>query len=307
MTSPSVSIVIPCYNAEPFIAQAIRSGLEQSYPHREIVVIDDGSTDGSTKVLRTFGSAIRWETGPNRGGCAARNRGLELAQGEMIQFLDADDWLYPRKLELQVAMAIASPAATPVCDGEVIESGKVVRKYTAPMTCDDSFAQLLTGPLPTPAPLHRRAALERVGGFRQDLPCSQERDLHLRLASYGWPLQRIAEPLYAVRRLPGSVSSSYERVLNQHLPIANRAREILQTRQDWTDTKARALAAFLTRDARHYVHLGHRDKAAEYFAAAREFHPSGGWDAAYGSLARIGAGLLGPVNFERLLALLKRH
>ena len=301
MTNPLVSIVIPCFNAAPYVGDAIRSGLEQTYPHREVIVIDDGSTDGSVDVLKSFGSAIRWETGPNRGACAARNRGWQMAQGELIQFLDADDWLYPQKLERQVAALAASPEATPVCDGEVIEDGQVVKRFIAPPTCDDSFIPLLNGPLPTPSPLHRRSAIERVGGFLESLPCSQERDLHLRLACHGWRLQRVPEPLYAVRRLADSVSSSYERVLDQHLPLAYRARDILQSRQAWTDAKARALAGFVTRDARHYVRLGCHDKAVRYFEAAKEFHRSGGWDSVYGRLTHIAASLFGPLNLERLL------
>jgi len=305
VNTPLVSIVIPCFNTEQFVAEAVRSALEQTYPYKEVIVIDDGSTDQSVEVLRTFGSSIRWETGPNRGACAARNRGLQLAQGERIQFLDADDWLYPQKLERQVASLLAFPTATPVCDGEVSEAGKIVRGFRAPPTCHDSLIPLLNGSLPTPAPLHRKSDLEHVGGFRDELPCSQERDLHLRLASHGWPLQRVAEPLYAVRRLPNSLSSSYEKVLDQHFPIAHRVRAILEKRQAWNDTNARAVACFLTRDARHYARLGSHEKATRYFRAAREFHPSGGWDAAYGRWTRIAAALIGPLNVERLLACLR--
>ena len=95
--TPLVSIVIPCYNAERYVGEAIESALDQTYPHKEVIVIDDGSTDSSLEVIRSFGNHLRWETAPNRGGSAARNRGLELARGELIQFLDADDLLHARK------------------------------------------------------------------------------------------------------------------------------------------------------------------------------------------------------------------
>ena len=302
---PLVSIIIPSYNSASTLPKAVDSALVQSYESVEVIVIDDGSRDETVSVLESYGDRIRWETGPNRGACAARNRGLQLAQGDLIQFLDADDWLYPQKLERQVACLLTSPGKTPVCNGEVIHAGQIVRRYLAPETCDDSLIPLLNGPLPTPAPLHLRSTLQRVGGFREELPCSQERDLHLRLASHGWPLQRVNEPLYAVRRLPGSVSSSSEKVLDQHLPIALRVRAILEQRHAWTDTNAKALACFLTRDARNYVRLGCREKAAEYFGEALRFHPSGGWDAAYGRWTRIAASLLGPVTLERLLTCLR--
>ena len=102
MSSPLVSIIIPCYNAEQYVAEAIQSALDQTYPNCEIIVIDDGSTDGSLDVIKTFSDRVRWETGPNRGGCVARNRGLELARGEWIQFLDADDRITPEKIESQI-------------------------------------------------------------------------------------------------------------------------------------------------------------------------------------------------------------
>ena len=82
LNDPLVSIIIPCYNAEKYVGEAIESALAQTYPNKEVIVIDDGSTDGSLQVIKSFGHRIRWETGPNRGGSAARNRGIELARGE---------------------------------------------------------------------------------------------------------------------------------------------------------------------------------------------------------------------------------
>src|SRR5690606_2283060 len=106
MPMPLVSIIIPCYNAEKYVAEAIQSALDQTYPNCEVIVIDDGSTDGSLEVIQSFGDKIRCETGPNKGGCAARNRGLELAKGEWIQFLDADDLISVEKIERQMEQAM---------------------------------------------------------------------------------------------------------------------------------------------------------------------------------------------------------
>ena len=100
-----VSIIIPCYNAEKYLNQAVDSALAQTYPHCEVIVIDDGSTDGSLEILKKYHQLIRWETGPNQGGCAARNRGLEIANGEWIQFLDADDMLHPEKIATHLSLA----------------------------------------------------------------------------------------------------------------------------------------------------------------------------------------------------------
>ena len=74
-----VSIIIPCYNSERFLAETLESAFAQSYPHTEIIVIDDGSTDGSLGFIRQFDGRIRWETGPNRGGGMRRIRAPRFA------------------------------------------------------------------------------------------------------------------------------------------------------------------------------------------------------------------------------------
>jgi glycosyltransferase involved in cell wall biosynthesis len=88
-----VAVVIPCWNAELWIARAIQSVIDQNYPNLEIIVIDDGSTDNSLAVIKSFGDQIQWETGSNQGACAARNRGFELSDSRYVLFLDADDYL----------------------------------------------------------------------------------------------------------------------------------------------------------------------------------------------------------------------
>src|SRR6516162_5899582 len=106
--SLSVSILIPCYNAERWIAHAIDSALAQTWNEKEVIVVDDGSTDSSLDVIRGFKDRIRWETGSHRGGGAARNRLLELAYGQWIQYLDADDYLLPNKIAHQMGFIAAN-------------------------------------------------------------------------------------------------------------------------------------------------------------------------------------------------------
>ena len=95
---PLVSILIPCYNSERWIGYAIESALGQTWPNKQLIVLDDGSTDDSLNVIRRYESHLRWETGQNRGGGYARNRLLEMASGEWVQYLDADDYLYSTAL-----------------------------------------------------------------------------------------------------------------------------------------------------------------------------------------------------------------
>ncbi len=110
MTAPLVSILIPCYNAAPWLAETLESALAQSWPHREIILVDDGSTDGSLDLARSYESrGVCVISQPNRGASAARNYALLLARGDFIQFLDADDLLARDKIEKQATLLSHSP------------------------------------------------------------------------------------------------------------------------------------------------------------------------------------------------------
>lgn len=102
MTPPTVSCIIPVYNGERFLAEGIESLLAQTRPPDEIIVVDDGSTDGSADVARSFGDRVRYVHQENAGPAAARNRGIREATGDFISFLDADDLWEPTKLERQL-------------------------------------------------------------------------------------------------------------------------------------------------------------------------------------------------------------
>ena len=103
---PLVSILIPAYNAERWIADTIRSALAQTWPHKEIIVVNDGSTDRTRSIVEKFSSeAVALVSQENRGVCAARNRAYEICQGDYIQWLDADDLLSPDKIAKQLEAA----------------------------------------------------------------------------------------------------------------------------------------------------------------------------------------------------------
>src|SRR3990167_8128796 len=120
MGTPRVSVVIPTYNYARYLPQAIDSVLGQTYPHIEVVVVDDGSTDESRDVLRAYGSRIRWVQQERQGVSAARNRGVRESRGDLVAFLDADDRWLPTKLERQVARWCNEPELGLVHAGEEI-------------------------------------------------------------------------------------------------------------------------------------------------------------------------------------------
>lgn len=128
----TVSILIPCYNAEHFVRDAIESALAQTWPHCEVIVVDDGSTDDSLAAAKEYETeGVHVIQQPNQGPSAARNRALEAASGDYIQYLDADDFLHPEKIGAQVeTLRESGPRTMAVCstvqfwNGEPPKSGQ---------------------------------------------------------------------------------------------------------------------------------------------------------------------------------------
>lgn len=180
-----VSILIPAYNAEEWIGQAIDSALAQRNVNVEVVVIDDGSTDGTVDVIRRYGGDIIWEAAANRGAPAARNRALALSSAPWVQYLDADDYLELGKVAGQLAVLRRHPEADVLYGPVTIEWYSrvgVERKLEEITEPHDPWVLLARWYLPqTGSPLWRRAALMDVGGWREDQPCCQEHELYLRL------------------------------------------------------------------------------------------------------------------------------
>jgi hypothetical protein len=190
MKRPQVSIVVPCYNAGIYLAAAINSALEQSHPSREVIVIDDGSSDGSLDVIKGFGSRIRSESGPNRGGNYARNRGLVLAQGQFCQFLDGDDLLDSNKVEVQLKLFEADPSldylvgVARIWRGDFPQAGRA--ETWGPPHGGDLITEWLRGTIAqTNTMLWRTGFLRSIGGWNEDFPSHQDNEVVLRAMMAG--------------------------------------------------------------------------------------------------------------------------
>jgi glycosyltransferase involved in cell wall biosynthesis len=166
-TSVSVSVVIPLYNAVDVIGETIQSVVFQTWTDHEILVIDDGSTDGSADVVRTFGERIRYQRFENAGVAASRNRGIALSRGQYIALMDHDDLWDPTKLEKQVQVLEARPEVGLVYTGIVHLERDGRRREKFPTGPSSRFYQLFVkgfGPTPS-ASMLRRSVIEQAGGF----------------------------------------------------------------------------------------------------------------------------------------------
>lgn len=302
--SPLVSVLIPCFNAEKYVGEAIESALAQTHPNVEVVVVDDGSTDGSAEVIGAFGDRITAEFGPNRGACAARNRALTLSHGEFIQFLDADDLLRQNKVARQLPHLLDGVADLVFCRGYIFGDGRPERPKKAVIhsLVGDPFVYCMRQSISSLAPLHCRAALERVGGFRVGVSRGQEADLHLRLAASGARFAFLDELLYSVRNHDGPRITRTPQPPDAHLLRLLELTDLLEgAPYDLTVERRAALAGILFEQSIGSYRGGAVAVAARGFRRARQLARS--FDYAERHWYKLGARAVGPLNMERALAL----
>lgn len=245
--NPCVSILIPCFNAERWIAPAIESALAQSWPEKEVVVMDDGSTDGSLAVIKGFGDRIRWETGPNRGGNVARNRLLELARGDWLQYLDADDYLLPGKIAKEVQFLSGHADAEILFSPFILEhwtDGVPAISHTLVPEPHDSWVLLARWFLPgTGSGIWQRQAVVDVGGWNERQPCCQEHELYLRLLMAGRKFKHCPGGGYVYRQWSEQTVCKRNKpeVHRRRLEIIQRAEDFLRERHELTPERRHAV------------------------------------------------------------------
>lgn len=242
---PLVSILIPCYNAGPWIAKCIQSALEQTYQHKEIIVVDDGSTDNSLDVIRSYGDSIRYETGPNRGGNAARNRLTALSKGEWLEFLDADDYLLPKKIENQVALLKGFPRTDIFYSPMLVVYGNSSPEPDVPIFDDDLTANYFRWDyFSTTGLLIKKEAIIDVGGWNENQEVCQEHELVLRLIMAQKEFALTREPL-GINRMENNHSVSRRsplETLKHKMSLSDRLEAYLTSRGEMTELRRTALA-----------------------------------------------------------------
>lgn len=260
-----VSVVIPCYNAKRFLAETLDSALAQTYPHAEVIVVDDGSTDGTTELIRAYANRVKAEFGPNRGASAARNRGTSLAAGEFIQYVDSDDLLAPEAIERRVAALLESKSDVAYGDWQRFETGtdgsrrlgEIEKRRIEDVDPDAEIACATSFWAPPAALLYRRRIVDAIGGWHAGLPVIQDARLLYDAARHKGRFVHVPGVSAFYRHTSSSLSRGNERafMLDVH-------RNAIEIQSLWesdgplTPTRKAALAGIFDTTARSFFKLG---------------------------------------------------
>lgn len=219
---PLVSVIIPAYNAEDYLADAIKSVLAQTYINFELIVVDDGSIDGTPLILNRFSDQVIAIRQVNKGVNAARNAGLRIANGELLAFLDADDIWKPNKLEEQVQMFVSSddPSLGIVYSDYETANFKLTETFESevkPLLRGDVFKTLLeegnriSGSCSSV--MMKKSVAEKVFGFDEKLKFAEDLDMWLRIAEK-FTFDFVNKPLVIIRNNDKSVQRT---ITNNHM------------------------------------------------------------------------------------------
>lgn len=210
MSDNTVSVIIPSYNSERFLAETIDSVLSQSYQKFEIIVVDDGSTDNTKGIAARYPS-VRYIYQHNQGASVARNRGMAESHGSYLLFLDSDDRLLPNALELAVNYLDTHPACGFVFGWSrtIGPDGALLAEQTQHSLKTANYQIMLEGKalVPPSAVMFRRTAFEKVGGFNTTLWPSEDYDIYLRI-SRKFPIHCLNEVTFEYRRHPQNTSGN---------------------------------------------------------------------------------------------------
>ena len=217
MDQPLISCIVPVFNGQPYLTEALESIFQQSYRPIEVIVSDDGSTDDTAAVAAGCGDRIRYVRQDNAGAPAARNLGLSIARGEFVAFLDADDLWHPEKLDRQIARFAARPeidlSLTHIQNFWIPELRQEAERYR-----DHRLAQPVPGYV-TATLLARRSLFDRVGPFNPTLRHGDAQEWFLRAAERRVVMDLLSDVLVYRRFHKANTSRNVSPTLDEHLRI----------------------------------------------------------------------------------------
>lgn len=178
-TYPLVSVIIPTFNRVNYIGRAIESVIGQTFPNFEIIIIDDGSTDDTCKYINSLNNnKIKYYYQSNKGVAAARNKGLEVANGDFIAFLDSDDEWLPQKIEKQLNLFKSNPLlGMAYCGSEILnEENKVLTRRYCQINCRGKIFKhlILNNFIPTPTVIIKKNIIKKAGRMVEDLKFGED-------------------------------------------------------------------------------------------------------------------------------------
>ena len=217
MKKPLVSVIIPAYNSASYIEEALNSIFDQTFKDFEVIVVDDGSTDTTKRILEKYGERIRYYYQKNGGPASARNHGIREAHGQYIAFLDADDLWLPTKLEKQLALFQRNEQLGMVTTGACSFDEKGVYGYSTNkrktlMTGDIARNIFLHSNIGTPTVLVRKEVFDTIGLFEENIRQGEDDNMWIRIAA-NYEVELIDEALIKVRNHPQRMTLNKEELL----------------------------------------------------------------------------------------------
>ncbi len=228
---PVVSVIMPVYNGAQYIRGAIESILNQTFKDFEIIVVDDGSTDGTYAAIEPWikDGTIVYVHQANTGVSAARNNAIRLAKGEFLKFLDNDDFLYPKQLELQVRHLENKPInIISVSDVEYEFKSKTLKQMKITLGKMSQLARFILGNLGPPhIYLVRRSMIEKIGGFDEELSSCEDSDFWLRVILQGGIVEKLDYLGCRYRILEGSLDADMDKGLRNYCKVFDKLNQAL--------------------------------------------------------------------------------
>jgi glycosyltransferase involved in cell wall biosynthesis len=250
MSIPRVSVIIPVFNGVDDLSGAIDSALSQQDCEVEVIVVNDGSTDGTKSLIDSYGSRVRSVHQSNLGAAGlstTRNNGVRVATGEWVAFLDHDDYWAPEKLRLQLESADRQNADVVYTNARNfgdVERVADLRSEPAAMLEGDLFQPLLLDNfIVMSSAMMKRSLFNAIGGFTESPVLAEDWDLWLKAAAQGAHFAAVREPVTMYRWRPGSFSKNHERMRQLRLLAVQRALETSRGRALPWSVRRRALAS----------------------------------------------------------------